>query len=70
MQFWWILVQCVPACTQNNFAQVARESDPWDYWAGYMDRKSDFVGRPYTTQDMDHIGRGLKSWATNSQKTG
>jgi len=44
-----ILVNFRPVCTstQNNFAQISRDPDPWDYGAGYMDRTIDFVGRPY-----------------------
>ena len=44
-----ILLNFKPVCTstQNNYMQDWREPQPWDYGAGYMDRTTDFVGRPY-----------------------
>ena len=64
-----------PVCTSthNNFAQVTREPDPWDYGAGYMDRTIDFVGRPgYAAFAEDlrvepQIYRGQDLYVENSQ---
>ena len=67
-----------PVCTstQNNFAQVTREPDPWDYGAGYMDRTIDSVGRPYypgyapfaeDLRDEPQIYRGQDLYVENSQ---